>query len=296
MIAVVIAPSKHAAAAEGDTMQAHASSSHPVGRSIWSVPVYLPYLQPNLSDAAIAEVESRLHVKLPESYLAILRQQNGGPTRWTHPETPSRDIWGIGPHGPHIGDDDCWRETTHPDIWRPANFQKLIPFDSDGNWYVCFDYRHDAEPCVTYVDLETMEDRLIAPNFTAFLSALEPDKDEFVGLVGISGETDINESRARLNQLFNTSAKEGQGVADLGYPTYFWPHIASISPNSVPRGFVRPDDPRYAELNNLLPGEALRYPEFPDVKILLKLVSDNAADKVMIAARAVGLNLRRLSL
>lgn len=271
-------------------------SSRPVNRFVWRVPVYLPYLQPDLSDAAIAAIESRLHVKLPESYLAILREQNGGGTRWTHPESPGRDIWGIGPHGPHVGGEDRWHEITFPDIWRPADFQKLLPFDSDGNWYVCFDYRCDGEPCVSYIDLETMEDRPIAPDFAAFLSALEPAKDEFVGLIGISGETDIDDCKARLNRLFNTSAKEGQGRADIGYPTYFWPYIASISPNSVPRGFVRENDPRYAELKDLLTGEALRYPEFPDVKVLLRVVSDSAADKVMVAAGVAGFNMRKLHL
>ncbi|MCB6185140.1 SMI1/KNR4 family protein [Leeia sp. TBRC 13508] len=271
-------------------------SSHPVDRFIWSVPVYLPSLQPNLCDAAISELEMRLHVKLPESYLDILRQQNGGSTRWYHPESPSREIWGIGPHIPHIGGENRWYEATYPDIWRPKDFHKLIPFDGDGNWHICFDYRQNEEPCVTYIDLETMEDRLVAQSFSNFLSELVPDKEEFVGLIGISSDIDINEAKTRLNQLFASKAKEGQGIDDLGYPTYFWPHIAGISPNRVPRSFVRSDDPRFSELNNLLQGEALRYPEFPDVNVLVKLTSDIAADKFLIAAQSVGFIMRRLSL
>lgn len=274
-----------------------ASSDHSIHRSVWEVPAYLPYLQPDLSDAAVAAVEIRLNVKLPESYLAILREQNGGSLRWSYPELPNRDIWGIGPHFPHIGEYQYWQdEANYPDIWRPTDPRRLVPFDGDGHWHLCLDYRRDGEPSVSYIDLEAMEDRLIAPDFAAFLAALKPDNDELIGLIGIFGDTDLDDCRVRLDKLLNTSAQEGQGTDDLGYPTYFWPHIGGISPNSVPRGFVRARDPRYAELKDRLPGEALRYPEFPDVKVLLKVISDSAADKLVSAGGAAGINMRKLSL
>ena len=47
---------------------------------IWSVPVYLPYLQPPLTAAMVAEAEDKIGRKLPAEYLALLEAQNGGYT------------------------------------------------------------------------------------------------------------------------------------------------------------------------------------------------------------------------
>jgi len=273
------------------------SVDHPIHRIVWKVPAYLPYLQPDLTDKAVAAMENQLSVRLPESYLTILREQNGGSLRWTHPEFPGRHVWGIGPDFPHIGEEQYWQdEGSDPDLWRPTDFRRLVPFDGDGHWHLCLDYRRGGEPCVSHIDLEQMEDRPIAPDFAAFLAALGPEKGEFIGLIGISGDTDIDDCKVRLNALFNSSARDGQGIDDLGYPTYFWPHLAGISPNRVPRGFVRHSDPRYAELKDRLPGEALRYPEYPDIKVLLKVSSDSTADKVVLSGGRVGLRMRKLSL
>lgn len=58
--------------------------------SVWRVPVYLPYLQPDLTDERVAEAERSLGVKLPEANLALLRVQNGGYLRRSVHERPTR--------------------------------------------------------------------------------------------------------------------------------------------------------------------------------------------------------------
>jgi hypothetical protein len=55
-----------------------------------------------------------------------------------------------------------------------------------------------------------------------------------------------------------------------------------ISPNTVPRGFVRPDDRRYAELKALMPGYAARFPELPAHSYILK-ATDGVRSKVIDA-------------
>ncbi|MBW8811216.1 MAG: SMI1/KNR4 family protein, partial [Lysobacter sp.] len=65
--------------------------------SIWSVPAFLPALQPELTDDAIADVETRLGIVLPAALIAVLREQNGGYLRRTLPDSGNRMIWGIGP-------------------------------------------------------------------------------------------------------------------------------------------------------------------------------------------------------
>ena len=46
--------------------------------TIWQVPAYLPYLQPPLTDEAVAAAEKEIGYKLPSEYLNLLRRQNGG--------------------------------------------------------------------------------------------------------------------------------------------------------------------------------------------------------------------------
>ena len=116
--------------------------------NIWQVPVYLPYLQPTLTAEAIAETEEQLGVKLPESYLAILKQQNGGYVRLRLPETAHAEIWGIGPYFPNIAKDHgggAGAATEHGE-WLPSNPQSLIPFDGDGHWYLCWTIERERKP------------------------------------------------------------------------------------------------------------------------------------------------------
>ncbi len=47
-------------------------------------------------------------------------------------------------------------------------------------------------------------------------------------------------------------------------PQWIW-----LSPNEVPRGFVRSDHCRYNELKELMPGSAARFPELPPDSYIL---------------------------
>ena len=131
--------------------------------TIWRVPAYLPYLQPPLTEAAIQDAEARLGVMLPQSYLRILRRQNGGYLRLSPPHVVSEMVWGIGPHFPSITDAFDWKDPRQDSDygWSPQNAHLLVPFDGDGHWHLCLDYRVDgrqAEPRVTYIDLEGQEE------------------------------------------------------------------------------------------------------------------------------------------
>lgn len=56
--------------------------------TIWSVPAYLPYLQPPLTDEAVASAEKELGLQLPIEYLNLLRKQNGGYIRYRNDKSP----------------------------------------------------------------------------------------------------------------------------------------------------------------------------------------------------------------
>ncbi len=72
--------------------------------TIWQVPAYLPYLQPELTDDAIAAAEKAIGYTLPAEYLELLRIQNGGYIRLSLPEMVHDSIAGIGPYFPSLTD------------------------------------------------------------------------------------------------------------------------------------------------------------------------------------------------
>ncbi|MCP4443891.1 MAG: hypothetical protein GY811_00915 [Myxococcales bacterium] len=201
-------------------------------------------------------------------------------------------ISGIGPHFPNIG--DKWYEGLEgqEDFWLPSEPPGLVAFDGDGHWYLALDYRRNGpkgEPAVSYIDLECEVDRPVAKNFAAFLGMLEEDIDEHtLGLVDVP----IKEAVKGLEAALKTKFERPDSWAH-GYPEYRArmakksPEWLWVSPNEVPRGFVRKDDPRYKEVAGLLPGTALRMPSFPDVAVIISC-TDGVASKVKAGCDRAG--------
>ncbi len=139
-------------------------------QNIWKVPAYLPYIQPDLTEETISETEHKLGVRLPEDFLALLREQNGGYIRYSLDELPHELINGIGPHFPSLTDFDWDVVQEHVSF----SLQGLIPFDGDGHWYLCLDYRRNREtPAVSYIDLECNNEYEVANSFADYLKLLE---------------------------------------------------------------------------------------------------------------------------
>jgi len=272
------------------------------GSRIWGVPVYLPSLHPDLTPQTIAAAEKRLGVKLPAAYLDLLQEQNGGYVRRTLPDSVHSMIWGIGPSYPSITDDFEWR-TADADaygMWRPDNAAALVPFDGDGHWHLCLDYRAcgpQGEPSVAYIDLETESEEQIASDFASFLDLLCEEIDP--NTLGIVGDWTLGTATAALAKSLNAPFRD-MGLFDHGYPLYrcelgtegmaewVW-----MSPNEVPRGFVRKSDPRHDELIGLLPGTALRMPQYPEVKLILEFTS-GVAQRVRSACAGASVSTKEL--
>ncbi len=249
--------------------------------NIWRVPAYLPYLQPALTDDAIADTEKRIGYSLPKELLALLQEQNGGYIRLSLPGTVHDSIAGIGPHFPSLKHID-WAE-----VQEHVSFplQGLVPFDGDGHWHLCLDYRAVPErPSIAYVDLESDSERQIAESFSGYLSLLALD-------VGDELIVDSVEVASLLSNLENALGVKFD-PPDLwahGYPTYRAalgteraPQWLWITPNRVIRGFVREDDSRYPELKDLLPGNGLRFPEL-SASCFIVDTTDAARQKVIEA-------------
>jgi hypothetical protein len=254
--------------------------------TIWRVPVYLPYLQPPLTDKSIASAEKEIGHKLPAEYLNLLKKQNGGYIRFSLPEKVHDSIAGIGPHYPSLTGfdwDDCQDHVSFP-------LRGLVPFDGDGHWHLCLDYRRNlVSPSVTHVDIECDRESRIADSFAEYLGMLRiVVGDEYV----LEGVSEIETVVSRLSSSLGTSFDPPDSWAS-GYPVYRVrlgtkknPESIWISPNSVPRGFVRTDDPRYAELKDRMPGHASRFPEVPEDGYLLSATERVRSKAIEACARS----------
>ena len=141
---------------------------------------------PGAEEATISAAQQRLRYPLPDSYLHLLRVQNGGSLRRTRFETDFATSWaldhfvvealrGIG-DAPmaldgDVGSDYMIREWGYPDIGLVIG---VTP--SGGHDAAMLDYRAPrsaVEPCVVYID-EDRVPRPVADSLPEFLGRLTP--------------------------------------------------------------------------------------------------------------------------
>lgn len=259
-------------------------------QTIWRKPTYLPYLQPELTDSILENAHKRLGYKLPAEFIELLREQNGGYLRVHIPELPHSVISGIGPNFPSLLDFD-WSE--HQE-YVSYPLKGLIPFDGDGHWYLCLDYRSNTEsPSVTYVDVECDEQKSVAETFAGYLAKLELDlENEFVLELSETPEQLMD----RLSKVLGFEVTPPDTWAH-GYPIYRAalgdndkPEWMWLSPNRVPKGFIRKDDLSYDQLKHHMQDQALRYPELPE-NVYIVSFTEGVADRVLAGLKDLGVNV-----
>jgi hypothetical protein len=258
--------------------------------SIWRLPAYLPYLQPTLTESAIAAAEQAIGFSLPVEMLSLLRIQNGGYIRFSLPEMVHDSIAGIGPNFPSLTDVD-WDGVQE---YVSFPLQGLVPFDGDGHWHLCLDYRSDENaPSITYVDIECDSQMPIANSFAEYLGLLSLDVDDTFVVDSASEPELLNQLSNALSVEFCIPDRGAHGypihraaLGTSGDPQWLW-----VSPNRVIRGFVREDDCRYAEIKDLLPGFGLRFPEIGESSMIVD-TTHKVRQRVIDACKICGINLR----
>ncbi|MFJ7745765.1 SMI1/KNR4 family protein [Peribacillus sp. NPDC097295] len=145
-----------------------------------------------LTDEMVEKAEQDLKVKLPPSYIDILKEQNGGftnfnsypidfPTSWAENHIRVDHIFGIGEKNSILDSEYLIKEWEMP--------EGLILFNGDGHTWVAFDYRNvDSNPSIVYVDNEDETIIKISNTFDEFLERLymeefeppEEDDDDFL--------------------------------------------------------------------------------------------------------------------
>lgn len=259
---------------------------------IWQVPIYLPYLQPTLTDNIIKDAELKIGHKLPVEYVSLLRIQNGGYIRYSLPNTPHEVIAGIGPMFPSITEFG-WIE----EYERSLSFELggLVPFDGDGHWNICFDYRKNKiEPEITYIDTETDYETKIAGSFKDYLNLLVLKTDgEYV----IQTDDPLEDAVKNISASTGIMFEEPDTFAH-GYPIYrgkvseawIW-----VSPNKVSKGFVRSNDNRYEELKHWMEKSSLRYPELSENDLLISSSEEIEMKKLFNILSNEGVKITELS-
>ncbi|MFS0605580.1 SMI1/KNR4 family protein [Peribacillus frigoritolerans] len=151
-------------------------------KSIWEDSNDEYMLQP-LTDEIIKKAEELFNVTLPDSYIAILKQQNGGqPICNAHP-SPVPTVWGesfvIVEHIKGIGSGNGILENDYYiKEWELP--EGLILFNGDGHTWLAFDYRDTTSaPPIVYVDVDLEQTIQIADSFDEFLKNLYLENEEF---------------------------------------------------------------------------------------------------------------------
>lgn len=147
-----------------------------------------------IDDAEVSQVEKRLGVKLPSSYISIMKKWNGGYLQEEHQILIDRDVpenldyylsekfWTLSSVA-GISSDINNREgiiyksqTAHE--WGIPD--KVIAFDGDGHTWVAFDYRDNPdEPKIIFIESDELLSFVLANDFTDFISKLIPSSQVY---------------------------------------------------------------------------------------------------------------------
>lgn len=135
---------------------------------------------PQITDDLVRQAETRLGVKLPESYLTLLRTQNGGYLKLTAIPTSVKNSSGDGfilmeeLFGLDMDEDNIYSILCTPYMTKEWELpEHLVLLEGDGSWWIALDYRVKAEdPPVAYIDVEVAQDFQVAENFQQLIDSL----------------------------------------------------------------------------------------------------------------------------
>ena len=145
--------------------------------TIWADDDYLK-LAP-INDELIKKAEEVLNVKLPESYITLLKEQNGGTLRLDVHPAPKPNSWAddhvnvSGLYGISFNENESSILESRYLIREWEMPENIVLLSGDGHTWIALDYRNVAEnPPVIFIDNEFEEIIELAPNFESFLQNL----------------------------------------------------------------------------------------------------------------------------
>ncbi len=146
------------------------------------------YNNPPLTDKMIETAEKELGVKLPETYLELLKIQNGGYTKgfafpmtikttWADNHVPLTELFGINLEKESDSAHNIMQSAYMTKEWGLP--EKQILLTGDGHWWITLDYRQSDIPSIRWIDCECGEDLHVADSFNDFFNGLV-NEDEFI--------------------------------------------------------------------------------------------------------------------
>ncbi|MFF0830247.1 SMI1/KNR4 family protein [Brevibacillus sp. NPDC003359] len=189
-----MAAKKETAVEAGDSEAEEAPFSNMSLVDFWDNSEYArkSYVSAPPTDELIASIEEELGYKLPSSYLALMKQQNGGipkntcsptedPTSWAEDHIAISGILGIGREKSYSLCGDLGSQFMIEDWGYPDIGVVICDCPSAGHDVVMLDYRacgRDGEPEVIHVDQENdYEITFLAENFEAFIRGLVSEEE-----------------------------------------------------------------------------------------------------------------------
>ncbi|MFC0560852.1 SMI1/KNR4 family protein [Halalkalibacter alkalisediminis] len=133
------------------------------------------YKLPQISETNIKKAIDLLGVKLPDEYINLIKEQNGGrtylnsypvnfPNVWSDNHIRLDFMYGIGTNEGILDN-----ETLKTEWGLPSEF---ILLSGDGHTWIAFDYENGNEPKIVYYDVDEGRKRVIANSFAEFVSNL----------------------------------------------------------------------------------------------------------------------------
>ncbi|PLR70679.1 SMI1/KNR4 family protein [Bacillus sp. UMB0728] len=150
-------------------------------KNIWQEDDEYYKLKP-LTDKEVEKAENKLKVKLPKSYIYLLKEQNGGyinynsfpsnvPTSWADDHINIEHILGIGEENSILESEYLIKEWGLP--------KNIVLISGSGHSWVALDYRNiKEEPPVIYIDMDSDQIIELAPDFDIFINGLYVEETE----------------------------------------------------------------------------------------------------------------------
>lgn len=135
------------------------------------------YRLADLNDLVLQQAQQKLNVQLPDTYIALMKQQNGGELTNKKLLLNGEEIVvdylnGIGCKS---GEGILLTSTIKRE-WGLSN--KLVYLHGDSHTWIALDYRRykGSNPPVVYIDIDSKKKHIIAPNFQEFMEQLIYDE------------------------------------------------------------------------------------------------------------------------
>ncbi|MED4015988.1 SMI1/KNR4 family protein [Sutcliffiella cohnii] len=169
---------------------------------------------PPFTEQTVEAVEKKLHVKLPKSYIELMKQKNGfyleknchpspKPTAWGNRVIELDSLIGIGLGENSIGDTDYFLQE-----WGLRRDVVIISMNPPS--FVCLDYRNTkSNPPIVYIDVDENDDFQIAANFEQFLQGLHVRSDEDEILPATTNELSTSKSIQTYKTTIDNVIEEG---------------------------------------------------------------------------------------